>query len=124
MQIAYVVGAVFLAMAAVFAFAGYQHRRASMAEAARLKALNPKVDLERLHPSLSMLADFAPTLTIFSLVIMAATITVAFFAGGALKWLSVFDLAGILAAVAGYGYWMTMKTKYRSVETLRTNAAA
>jgi hypothetical protein len=124
MQLAYVVGAVFSVIAIGFAFAGIRHRQSSVAEAARLKALNPKADLERLHPSLSMLADFAPSLTIFSLVIMAATISVAFFAVGALKWLSLFDLAGILAAVAGYGYWMFMKTKHRSVETLRANAAA
>lgn len=124
MQVEYIAGAVFFLIAAGFVVTGFRHRRTSLAEAARLKTLNPNADLDRLHPSLSMLADFAPTLTIFSLALMAATISVAFFAVGGLKWFSLFDLAGVLAACAGYGYWMVMKTKYRSVETLRTNAAA
>jgi hypothetical protein len=124
MQVEYMAGAVFLLIAAAFVASGFMHRRASIAETARLKALNPNADPERLHPSLSMLADFAPSLTIFSLVLMGATISVAFFAVGGLKWFSLLDLAGVLAAIAGYGYWMVVKTKHRSVETLRSNAAA
>jgi hypothetical protein len=62
-------------------------------------------------------------LTIFSLVIFALTITIAFFSVNALQWLSLFDLAGMYALVAGYSYWMYMKTRHRTVETLRVLAA-
>lgn len=120
---AYVVGLALAALGAWFAWAGFSHKRKSEAEQARLRAERPGAKDPELHPSLSMLADFAPSLTIFSLVIFVIAITVAFFAVGALRWLTFFDLAGMYALAGGYGYWMYMKTRHRSVETLRALAA-
>ena len=123
MSMAYLAGAAFIAIAALFAWAGHTHKQRSVSEEARIRAENPNARPTELHPSLSMLADFAPSLTMFSLVIFALTITVAFFAVNALRWLTLFDLAGLYALVAGSGYWMYMKTRHRSVETLRALAA-
>jgi hypothetical protein len=120
---AYFVGLAFLIIAAAFAWAGRRHKAISVAEEARLRAERPDGKIGELHPSLSMLADFAPSLTIFTLVAFALTITVAFFAVDGLRWLTLFDLAGMYAMVAGYGYWMYMKTRHRSVETMRALAA-
>ncbi len=120
---AYIAGVIFILMGVAFAWAGYDHKRKSVTEEARIRAEHPDARPTELHPSLSMLADFAPSLTIFSLVIFALTITIAFFSVNALQWLSLFDLAGMYALVAGYSYWMYMKTRHRTVETLRVLAA-
>jgi hypothetical protein len=119
---AYFVGLAFVAIGALFAWAGYTHKKQSVAEEARLRAQRKDGKIGALHPSLEMLADFAPTLTMFSLGAFALMITAAFFAVNALQWLSLFDLAGMYAMVIGYGYWMYMKTRHRSVETLRALA--
>ena len=119
---AYLVGLAFIAIGALFVWAGFTHKKRSQAEEARLIAQSRDGKIGALHPSLSMLADFAPSLTVFSLGAFALMLTAAFFAVNALKWLSLFDLAGMYAMVAGYGYWMYMKTRHRSVETLRALA--
>lgn len=120
---AYIAGVVFFLMGAVFAWVGFNHKRKSMREEARIRAENPDARPTEMHPSLSILVDFAPSLTIFSLGLLVLTVTVAFFAVNALQWFSLFDLAGMYAMVAGYSYWMYMKTRHRSVETLRALAA-
>lgn len=117
---AYFVGLAFLVIGLILAWSGHTHKKASLAEAERIRAQYGEAKQAELHPSLSMLVDFAPSLTIFSLFLIAAGLTIAFFAVGAQRHFSLFDLGGMHAAIAGYGYWMTMKTKYRSVETQRT----
>jgi hypothetical protein len=124
MEARYIAGAAFTLLALWFFWAGFRHKQKSLAELARLKAQGIDQDAQRLHPSLSMLADFAPPLTIFSLGLLGATIAVAFFAVDGLSVFSLFDLAGVLASIGGYGYWMVLKTKYRSIETLRANVSA
>ena len=117
---AYFVGLAFLAIGLILAWSGYTHKKASLAEAARIRAQHGEASQTELHPSLSMLVDFAPSLTVFSLFLIAGGLTLAFFAVGAQRHVTLFDLGGMHAAIVGYGYWMTMKTKYRSVETQRT----
>jgi hypothetical protein len=124
MEAKYMIGVAFTLLALWFFWSGLRHKQQSQAELARLKAAGAGANADRLHPSLSMLADFAPPLTIFSLGLLGATIAVAFFAVGGLNVFSLFDLAGVLLAIVGYGYWMVLKTKYRSVESLRANAGA
>jgi hypothetical protein len=118
----YVVGVVLAVLGAWFAYSGYGHKQRSQAELARLRSSRPGEKDPELHPSLSMLADFAPSLTVFSLGSFAVLITVAFFAVGAQRWLSYLDLAGMYVMAGGYGYWMYMKTRHRSVETLQALA--
>lgn len=120
---AYVSGLLFAGLAAWFVWAAARHKAASLAEEARIKAEYPNAKPHELHPSLSILADFAPGLTIFSLAILAGGMVLAFLAVGPSRWFNWADLAGLLAAVAGYGHWMVTKTKYRSVESLREKLA-
>lgn len=119
----YVAGAILFLLGGLFFMSGFTHRRKSLAEEARRKHENPDAKPVEMHPSLSMLVDFAPFLTVVSLLILTAMITVTFFAVNALRWFSLFDLAGVYAMIAGYGYWMSMKTKHRSVETQRALSA-
>lgn len=117
-----VLGFVFVVLAMVFFVLGRQHKQRSVLEEQRLKAAYPNQDFAVLHPSLSMLADFGPAITMFGLGVFVFMLTIAFFAVDGARFLSWFDLAGIYALAAGYAFWMTMKTRYRSVETLRTLA--
>ncbi len=116
---AYFVGLAFLTLGLILIWSGYSHKKASVAEAARIRAEHGEAKQAALHPSLSMLVDFAPSLTIFSLFLIAGGLTIAFFAVNAQRHITLFDLGGMHAAIAGYGYWIAMKTKYRSVETQR-----
>lgn len=119
---AYWIGLAFVVVGLALAWSGYRHRQVSLQEEERLRRIHSASPADALHPSLSMLADFAPSLTVFGLGAMALMLTVAFFAVNALKWVSLFDLAGLYVLVAGYGYWMFMKTRHRSVETLQALA--
>jgi hypothetical protein len=120
---AYVSGLVFLAIAFWFVISARRHRAQSLAEAARIRAEYGDQKPVELHPSLSILVDFAPSLTIFSLAILSAGIVIGFLAVGPIAWFSWFDLGAVLTAVAGYGYWMVTKTKFRDPETQRANRA-
>lgn len=120
---AYFVGLTFLALGLILVWSGYTHKKASLAEAARIRAEHGEARPADLHPSLSMLVDFAPPLTIFSLFLIAGGLTIAFFAVNAQRHITLFDLGGMHAAIAGYGYWVAMKAKYRSVETQRSALA-
>ena len=120
---AYVTGSVFLGIAFWFVISARRHRTQSLAEAARIKAEYGEPKAVELHPSLSILVDFAPSLTIFSLAILSAGIVIGFLAVGPIAWFNWFDLGAVLSAVAGYGYWMVTKTKFRGPETQRANRA-
>lgn len=63
------------------------------------------------HESLRMLADAAPAIVMFGLLIAALQVAVAFVmtdGGGGL--FSYLDLGGFLALLAAYGYWLKVKT--------------
>lgn len=63
------------------------------------------------HESLRMLADAAPAIVIFGLLLAALQVAVAFVmtdGGGGL--FSYLDLAGFLALLAAYGNWLKVKT--------------
>jgi hypothetical protein len=49
----------------------------------------------------------------FALVVIAIKSTVAFFWIGGSRFLSPLDLAGVLAMLAAYGYFIHVQTRYR-----------
>lgn len=68
-----------------------------------------------LHPSLAPLADMGPPIIIFGLVVAGGQAVLAFLAtdgGGGL--FSLFDLAGLLVLLFGYGVWVKTKVAHRA----------
>jgi hypothetical protein len=63
--------------------------------------------------SLTILGEVVPPIIVFALVVVGAKMTLAYFVMDAGRWLSVFDLAGFLFLLAGYGTWIMLKTRYR-----------
>ncbi len=68
-----------------------------------------------LHPSLAIIGDVVPPLMIGGLVIIGLKLTLAYALLGAYDVVSPFDLAGLLFLIAGYGTWLVLKTRYRSM---------
>lgn len=84
-------------------------RRRAVQAAARGEAPPP------LHPSLAPMADIGPPIIMFGLVVAGGQTALAFFAtdgGGGL--FSLFDLAGLLVLLFGYGVWVKAKAAYRA----------
>ncbi|MBU6373809.1 MAG: hypothetical protein KJS97_13865 [Alphaproteobacteria bacterium] len=119
---AYWLGLAFLAGAVAFVVNALRYRTRARAELARLAARGETP--RSLHPSLSILADAAPALVAFFLFAAGALTVVAFFAVGAQRFLSLFDLFGYLAFLASYGFWLNVKTTYRITDFVGAPASA
>ncbi len=67
-----------------------------------------------LHPSLAPLVDLGPPIIIFGLFVAGGQAALAFLLteGGGL--FSLFDLAGFLVLLAGYGVWVKAKVAHRA----------
>lgn len=86
-----------------------RRRRFARESAARGAAPPP------LHPSLAPLADIGPPIILLGLFVAGGQLVFAFFAtdgGGGL--FSLFDLAGFLVLLLGYGVWMKAKVVHRT----------
>ncbi len=83
-------------------------RQRGRAAAARGEAPPP------LHPSLELMADMGPPIIIFGLVVAGGQAVLAFLVTGGGGVFSVFDLAGFLFLLFGYGVWVKMKVAYRT----------
>lgn len=103
-------GLLLFAAAAVLVWQARAHKaKALAAKAARGAEPEP-----RLHPSLEIMADAMPFLTVVFTGFTCALLAIAFFVTGAQKYFSLFDLAGVLAAAAAYGHWIVVRSSYRS----------
>lgn len=82
-------------------------RRNAMAAVSRGEGPPP------LHPSLILMADMGPPIIIFGLVVAGGQAALAFLMtdGGGI--FSLFDLAGFLFLLFGYGVWMKVKVAHR-----------
>jgi len=67
-----------------------------------------------LHPSLAPLADIGPPIIIFGLVVAAGQAVITFLVTEGGGFFSLFDLAGFLLLLAGYGVWVKAKVAYRA----------
>lgn len=104
----HVMGAVMFAGAAWLAWSALDRRRRALAEA-RAGETAPA-----LHPSLALMADIGPPLIIAGLVIAGGQVVLAFWltsGGGGV--FSLFDLAGFVALLVAYGFWVKVKGRYR-----------
>lgn len=66
-----------------------------------------------LHPSLVVMADMGPPIVLFGLVVAGVQAVLAFLItdGGGI--FSLFDLAGFLFLLFGYGVWLKIKVAHR-----------
>lgn len=90
-----------------FAWAGLARRRRALARAAAGEEAPPR------HPSLAILGEIGPSIVNFMLIVAALQVTLAFVVsdgGGVFSWL---DLGGFLVLLAGYGVWVSMKSRHR-----------
>ncbi len=100
-------GAAMAAAGAWLIWLAVLRRRRGMEAAARGEAPPP------LHPSLVLMADMGPPVIIFGLVVAGGQAVLAFLVTGGGGVFSVFDLAGFLFLLFGYGVWGKMKVAYR-----------
>jgi hypothetical protein len=67
----------------------------------------------KLHPSLQAMSDAMPPIIVLALIIVGAKMSLAFLVTDAGQYLSLFDLAGFLILLAGYGTSVVYRTRYR-----------
>ena len=107
---AYWSGAVLFAIGAWLIHAGLAHRRRVLA----LRAAAADADETGADPlSLGVFGEIVRPIILFALAYLGVKATLAFWWLDAGRYLSLFDLAGFLCLLAGYGAWVVMKTKYR-----------
>ncbi len=103
-------GLICLAVAAAFLVAALQQRRRVRAalEAASLAGIAPAGET-----SLAAFGEIARPIILFALAYAGLKTTFVYFAFGGAVLFSLFDLGGFLALLAGYGTWISMRTRYR-----------
>lgn len=108
-------------------YLAHKHRkRAEALAAARASAADGPQELAPMHASLESLAEVAAPLMVFFVFVAGAMLTLAFFVIRSQTeiTLAVFDLAGVWAALLGYGRYLSWKSKYRTGGSVRAASAA
>lgn len=67
--------------------------------------------------SLAILADIMPPLVIMGIGVAALEVVLAYAMVGSSVWFSLFDLLGVLYGLLAYGFWVTIKARYRGEVT-------
>lgn len=99
-------------IALALVYAAYAHRnRVLLARAAA--AARGEAPAEPSLRSLAVFGEIIAPIILFFLGYLALKTTFLYFVFDGGQHLSYFDLAGFLSALAGYGYWIKMKTLYR-----------
>lgn len=76
--------------------------------------LSRRLDLLSSDPrSISAFGEIMRPLVWFALAIIALKSVIAYFVLGGARFLSPFDLAGVLAMLGAYGFFIQMQTRYR-----------
>lgn len=110
----FVIGLFGFLISGVLMWNAFAHRKAALA-AKELRAQSGAPE-PKLHPSLSIMADVAPFFVTLFLIGAGLLFVAAFFALRAEGFFTPVDLAGVLAMLAAYGYWFTIRTQYRKIE--------
>ncbi|NVO12837.1 MAG: hypothetical protein HXX10_02260 [Rhodoplanes sp.] len=117
------IGTAFFAAAAVLLLAGFAHKRRVLAAraAAAARGIVPT------EPGLRSVAAFGEIMRpviLFFLAYAGLKTAVLFLVLDGEELLSWFDLAGVLALLAAYGTWMSLRTSYRMSDLAVAEAAA
>ena len=103
----YWIGGLFFGVAAWLIVAGLAQRRRALAAGWR--------EPESVPPrSLEALGYIMRPIILFALAVVGLKSAFAYWVLDAGRYLSVVDLGGFLALLAGYGTWLVMKTTYRA----------
>ncbi len=108
----YFVGVGLLAIGLALFYTGHVHKKRVLAAFADFTSRGEPLP----EPPLNSLATFGEVMKFFILFILcglALVVTLGYllFDGG--QYLSYFDITGALVAIAGYGFWVSMKTEHR-----------
>lgn len=110
---AYITGLILLAIAAAYGWSGWRHIKSVEDQKAARAAAGQSAAPPELHPSLSIMVDVMPGITIFMVACLGGFVSLTFFAAGASRYLSIFDLLAFLVLLAAYCFWLTARTKFR-----------
>ena len=108
----HVIGVVLFIYGGWLLYTGHRHRRQS------LDAPSDATEENRL----AVLGDVMPPLIMLALGIAALEIVLAYVVIGDNPYFSLFDLCGVLFAIASYGVWMRIRTRYRSGRHVTTQS--
>jgi hypothetical protein len=101
----YWIGGTLFVAAVWLVIAALAHRRRALAAGWR--------EIEPVSPgSLLVFGEIMRPIVLFALAYLAVKSVLVYWMLEAERYLSLFDVAGFLAALAGYGTWFVMKTKY------------
>lgn len=107
----YWIGFASFAGAAWFIYSALLHRRKAQVATGSADAAE-----EPVHNSLAFARDVFPPIVVFFLFYAGLKACLAYFMFGASGLVSLFDLAGFLVLLAGYGFWFTTRCRYRIAE--------
>jgi hypothetical protein len=110
----YWTGLVLFAAGAWLLYGALAHRRSVIALRQAAAARGADAALVPPNPSLEMFGDIFRPIILFALVYLGVKTTLAYYWLDAGRYLSLFDLAGFLGLLTGYGNWVVTKTRYRA----------
>ena len=91
----------------------WTRRRFVLAEARRRAETGEPESGPPLHQSLRMLGAIGPGIVQLGLFIAGGQVALAFLVTGGSGVFTLFDLAGFLFLLAAYGWWISVRTRYR-----------
>jgi hypothetical protein len=84
-----------------------------IADAERRRAAGEPESGPPLHQSLRMLSAVGPGIVQLGLFIAGGQVALAYMVTGGSGVFTLFDLAGFLFLLAAYGWWISVRTRYR-----------
>jgi len=112
-SIANIAGAVMGAAGLALIWQAWTRRRLVIADAERRRAAGEPESGPPLHQSLRMLSAVGPGIVQLGLFIAGGQVALAYMVTGGSGVFTLFDLAGFLFLLAAYGWWISVRTRYR-----------
>ena len=112
-SIANIAGAVMGAAGLALIWQAWTRRRLVIADAERRRATGEPESGPPLHHSLRMLGAIGPGIVQLGLFIAGGQVVLAFFVTGGSGVFTLFDLAGFVFLLVAYGWWISVRTRYR-----------